>query len=327
MAGALAVRNGEAAPAIATPIDAATLERVVCDGDLSRLTPDQKVQWYRARCEAAGLDPRTQPFQYLNLKGKLTLYATKAATDQLIGAHKLTVEILDRTHHKDLNVYEVRCRVTFPDGRHVEDMSALPIGGLKGDDLANALMKSVTKAKRRTVLSACGLGMLDETELDTIPGAERVTPSHHATNHDNNTGHGSGAYARPESVNEFKAWLGEFVDSVNAKWLDKHTDPHGNVTDGVKAELLSTFQVAGHLLKWAVSEGMVNAPDDARPGQRDKFVAVAWERNRSAVTEEAGDYGRRKWREELAVMKAREATPADDSDPDTDYPPEPGSGG
>jgi hypothetical protein len=30
-------------------------------------------------------------------------------------------------------------------------------------------MKATTKAIRRTVLAHCGLGMLDETELDTIP--------------------------------------------------------------------------------------------------------------------------------------------------------------
>ena len=36
-------------------------------------------------------------------------------------------------------------------------------------------MKAITKAKRRTILSACGLGMLDETEADTIPGARVET--------------------------------------------------------------------------------------------------------------------------------------------------------
>ena len=32
-------------------------------------------------------------------------------------------------------------------------------------------MKAETKAKRRVTLSICGLGMLDETEVETIPGA------------------------------------------------------------------------------------------------------------------------------------------------------------
>ena len=34
-------------------------------------------------------------------------------------------------------------------------------------------MKAETKAKRRATLSICGLGMLDETEIETIPDARR----------------------------------------------------------------------------------------------------------------------------------------------------------
>ena len=155
-------------------VDPLVLEGVVVGGNLANLSPEQRLDWYRARCEAAGLDVRTQPFQYLSLKGKLTLYATKAATDQLIASRHLTVEIPERRYDDMLGIYEARCRVTFPDGRHVEDVAAVPMADLAGEDLCNAVMKCVTKAKRRTVLSACGLGMLDETEVETIPGATRV---------------------------------------------------------------------------------------------------------------------------------------------------------
>lgn len=154
-------------------LDAGALEKVVVGGDLSKLTAEERLSWYKNRCEAAGLDPRTQPFQYLSLQGKLTLYATKAATDQLIASRRLSVSIVSRGLVGDL--YEVVCRVTFPDGHSVEDMAALPIAGLRGDALANATMKAVTKAKRRTVLSACGLGMMDETEAETIPNARHVS--------------------------------------------------------------------------------------------------------------------------------------------------------
>jgi len=70
-------------------------------------------------------------------------------------------------------VYVVTARVEG-DGRSTEDVGCVSIGGLKGDALANALMKATTKAKRRAVLSHCGLGMLDEAEIETIPGAARV---------------------------------------------------------------------------------------------------------------------------------------------------------
>jgi hypothetical protein len=67
-----------------TTLTSGALERLIVEGDLSRLTEQQRLEWYRTRCEAAGLDPRAQPFEYLNLQGKLVLYARKACTDQLI---------------------------------------------------------------------------------------------------------------------------------------------------------------------------------------------------------------------------------------------------
>jgi hypothetical protein len=51
------------------------------------------------------------------------------------------------------------------------------LGTLKGDALANALMKCETKAKRRVTLSLAGLGWLDETELETIPGVRVGEPN------------------------------------------------------------------------------------------------------------------------------------------------------
>jgi hypothetical protein len=71
--------------------------------------------------------------------------------------------------------YVVTARATTPI-RQDESIGAVNIAGLKGDVRANAMMKAETKAKRRVTLSICGLGMLDETEVDSIPGA-RITPS------------------------------------------------------------------------------------------------------------------------------------------------------
>jgi hypothetical protein len=48
------------------------------------------------------------------------------------------------------------------------------IGTLRGDALANAIMKCETKAKRRLTLSLCGLGMLDESEIETVTDAHTV---------------------------------------------------------------------------------------------------------------------------------------------------------
>ena len=151
-------------------LDEKTMLALVGNGNTADLSPTQKIAYYNARCEAAGLDPRTQPFQFVKLQGGEKLYATKTATDQLSTVHKLRTEILSqKTEH---GVREVTVRVTAADGRSTEEIGVVPVDGLKGEALANAMMKAVTKAKRRAVLSVCGLGMLDETEVETIPGAK-----------------------------------------------------------------------------------------------------------------------------------------------------------
>lgn len=158
-----------------TGLDDATMLALVSGGDTSRLTPAQKTAYYVARCEAAGLDARAQPFAYMRLQGKETLYATKACSDQLAAKHGLRVTITDQRTEEGIRI--VTARVEAKDGRVTEEIGALSIKGLSGEALANALMKVVTKAKRRAVLSICGLGALDETEVEAIPGALPVPPA------------------------------------------------------------------------------------------------------------------------------------------------------
>jgi hypothetical protein len=59
----------------------------------------------------------------------------------------------------------------MPDGRSVEDVAALA-----PTDMVNAVMKVAAKEIRRATQRLCGWGGLDESELETIPRAERVVP-------------------------------------------------------------------------------------------------------------------------------------------------------
>lgn len=151
----------------------AIIERVVALGDLEQLKPIERATYYRHLCESMGLNPLTQPFQYVRLQGKLSLYARKDATDQLRQIHKVSIRILSRELDAD-GVYTVIARATSGDGREDEATGCVYIGGKKGEDLANAKMKAETKAKRRVTLSICGLGWLDETEVQDVRGAQRV---------------------------------------------------------------------------------------------------------------------------------------------------------
>ena len=148
-------------------------EALVWAGDLTRLTPDEKNMYYRRRCDACGLDPNTQPFLYVTLSGKLVLYATKAATEQLSMRRQISLSVVSKGFED--GCYEVWYRASDASGRSVENMGAVFCDTLKGESLVNAKLKAITKSIRRTVLAFAGLGMLDETELDDIPGANKVS--------------------------------------------------------------------------------------------------------------------------------------------------------
>lgn len=146
------------------------IEAALIRGDLSKLSSDEKLSYYKKVCESMGLNPLTQPFAYIVLNGKETLYAKRDATDQLRKVHKISINITARETIE--GVYIVTARARDGSGREDESTGAVSINLLKGDALANAFLKAETKAKRRVTLSICGLGLLDETEVETIPTAK-----------------------------------------------------------------------------------------------------------------------------------------------------------
>jgi hypothetical protein len=151
---------------------AAMLERVVLGGDLSKLSSQERMLYYRELCHSLKLNPLTQPFQYLSLSGKLVLYARKDATEQLRKQHGVSITKLEAQTTE--GVYIVTATAKDQTGREDVATGAVAIENLKGEMKANAMLKAETKAKRRVTLSLCGLGMLDETEVETIPGAQVV---------------------------------------------------------------------------------------------------------------------------------------------------------
>jgi len=165
----VAIANGLQVAKANPELNYETLCALVLNGDLSRLTPGQKVEYYRAFCARVGLDPATQPFKILKLQGKETLYCDRGGTAQLNKKHEVSHKIVDRRREDDICI--VTAQASTKDGRCTESIGAVPVGNLKGEALANALMKAETKAKRRSTLDLLGLGMLDESEVDSIQGA------------------------------------------------------------------------------------------------------------------------------------------------------------
>lgn len=149
------------------------MEQVMLKGNLSVLSPQQKIEYYAKTCESLGLNPLTKPFEYITLNGKEVLYATKGCTEQLRQVHGVSIKIVDKQKFDD--VYVVTAEASDKNGRYDSATGAVTVAGLKGEALANAMMKAETKAKRRVTLSLCGLNMLDESEVETIPTAKKVT--------------------------------------------------------------------------------------------------------------------------------------------------------
>lgn len=146
-------------------------ELALIQGDLSKLNSEEKISYYNQVCESLGLNNLTKPFEYMRLNGREVLYATKNACEQLRQVHKIGVTITSRSKVDD--IYLVTAKAKIGD-REDESIGAVSIAGLKGEGLANAIMKAETKAKRRVTLSICSLGMLDETEVETIKDAVKI---------------------------------------------------------------------------------------------------------------------------------------------------------
>src|SRR3982751_1197435 len=173
------------------------LDQLLIREDLSSLEPEQRAAYYTAVCQSLGLNPLTRPFGFLELDGKLVLYTKRDCTDQLRKMHSISIKILSRELVD--SVYIVTAQATTPDGRADESIGAVPLVKEKGewkqsqsgkryfqgtgefiplnpDARANAIMKAETKSKRRVALSICGLGLPDESEIETIPNARVRQP-------------------------------------------------------------------------------------------------------------------------------------------------------
>ena len=154
----------------------AEIENVFISGDLSKLSPSERTSYYMAVCESLGINPLTKPFDYMVLNGKLVLYANRNCAEQLRNIKNVSItEMTQQVIAGDMLVVTVK----GVDGQNRCDIAsgAVSLSGLKGEALANAYLKCETKAKRRLTLSICSLGMLDETEVDSIASAKKIEHS------------------------------------------------------------------------------------------------------------------------------------------------------
>lgn len=228
---------------------AAQIEQVVITGDLKSLQPAERVDYYNRVCQSVGLNPYTRPFEYITLNGKLTLYARRDAADQLRSLHGISLSKPNIDYKDDMVIVTVEA--VDRQGRTDADLGAVNIKNLQGEARANAIMKAITKAKRRVTLSLAGLGWLDENEVDTIPNAQRVIVSE--------TGEIlEGTPVKPSPDEDFYN-RPESTQKATEQRKDENTTPgtfeDSNAPDDAEAELLDTWKTPADAQAWAVAIG------------------------------------------------------------------------
>lgn len=168
-------------------IAAGILEKVAVLGDLSQLSPAERMHYYKSVCESLGVNPLTKPFDYLELgdgdNKKLKLYPNETCAAQLRDLKGITIE--SRESEIVEGVYIVRVKGKDKTGRSDEAIGAVPLVEEGGEwkegrrtngstyrffersgtekplgplARANAMKKAETQAKRRLALSLGGLG-------------------------------------------------------------------------------------------------------------------------------------------------------------------------
>jgi hypothetical protein len=143
------------------------VEKVLATGNLDGLTEAERVDLYRTTCESLGLNPATRPLEYLRWQGRTVLYIRKEATDQLRRLHGVSLRVTESALHGDLYVVRIEARMG---DRTDEDLGVVPIGRANNAEaLANAMMRALSKAKRRVTLSIVGLGWMSQGEDEDEP--------------------------------------------------------------------------------------------------------------------------------------------------------------
>jgi hypothetical protein len=178
-------------------LDRVAMGNFMLSGDITRIPQNDRAEFIAALCRHVGIDPIERPFMILSEgKGdsrKDTVYATRACAAALCRERGLSREIISVEDREiagiPMFVARARCTV-ISTGRHDEATGVVPMqeevvtkwGERNGrpfpevkeitipapDRLANLMMKAETKAKRRAVLDCVGLGLPDETEVETF---------------------------------------------------------------------------------------------------------------------------------------------------------------
>lgn len=151
------------------------MEGIVVTGELIHLTQEERVKFYLQMCHSMGVDYRQRPLQYFeqidrNGRRNLILYALRNCATQLSATRGLIVGVEDQNPSLANGVSIFKATVSGGT-RSDQAVGAVSVDGLKGKELADAIMAAQTKAKRRGILDFTGSALPDESEIEGMHGS------------------------------------------------------------------------------------------------------------------------------------------------------------
>lgn len=133
--------------------------------DWSKLSEEDRLKAALALCRALDIPTPLNPFRFITMNGKVVLYAPNEAAQLIAESKGASVNITNKYLDKETNIYTVEVRVSTAT-RTIDNMACLYVGGLTGQKRADAMMKAVTKASRRTIFAAFGLSVTDDDDIE-----------------------------------------------------------------------------------------------------------------------------------------------------------------
>lgn len=165
-----------------SPLSEEQMSDLLLEGNLQQMTVQQRASYAWRLAKAYGLNPLTKPFDFITLdNGKVGLYTNRGAADQIREQKQYSSELIYSGplllgEEKVKEIYQVILKMVDPKTQRFEYATGcinigLPgnQGLMKGEALANAIMKCWTKAHRRGTLAMAGLGLPDESEVGDRP--------------------------------------------------------------------------------------------------------------------------------------------------------------
>jgi len=229
------------------------IESIVLSGDIGGLTEDERKRIMLRICTDLRLDPAMGAICILKTEdGHEQFYIKGKGTDQLAQKWGVQQKCLEKPSIMDLGdghrAFVARWSASF-EGREIDDIGAVPVPQTSWDTkaLCNAMMHANTKARRRATLAVLGIGLVDESELDTMRvrddrrgGASRVrgTPARAIGNHTAPAADSAAA----DGFNE-REWEPDHADLAPVTALDRLRDDLSQLEGPQSVEQLALLWV------------------------------------------------------------------------------------